>query len=358
MPVPGMHATAAACIALLACTAISACRDGGGEQPKGVRAGDSAASTPPDTDVSDPSIAASRVRIGLTGLILMMPPPNAAGATQLFMPRAGGHVAYVAFHGANSPDCNAYNPAFGICFVSLEGVRIEPFGRPGNSAGRPAIPQGVANVFHGSTIRADTNGINGRIRARASLLSGRAVNPCHLAEWSFAPLGPARQELTSVLTWEIPDHPDNTPKLVLAPVNGTLPPRREFTLTRRPGGPVELLILHLPTYEFELLRRATRGPGTNLPPVFNSGTVETEASAHFEATYTMINAPTTARPKPTQPLPNGNVCPIDVLELKDAVYPTSRLRDRERLQLDPQLVPTVNAGIRTYSCVMTSADGS
>jgi hypothetical protein len=353
MAISRMRLTALACVALLACAWVSACGGDGGESETVVEDTTTAAVNAPPAPANT-----VRVRVGLTGLILLMPPSNAAGATQLFMPRAGGHVAYLAFEGPNTAACNRYNPDFGICFVSLDGVRLEPIGRAGHSAGRPGVPTGAVNVFHGSTTRADTTGINSRIRARASLLSGRATSPCHLAEWTFPPLGPS-QELTSVLTWDVPDHQGNDLTLVLEPVNGTSPARRQFTLAPTGGGPIELLILHLPTREFELLRRATRGPGANAPPDFDRPIAETEASSHFEAVYTMINAPANPRPKPVLPIPNGNVCEIEVLGLGSAVYPTSRLslRERQRLEIDPQLVPAINAGVRTYSCVMTSADG-
>ena len=347
----------AAGLALLACTWISAC--GGDDEegePEDGAAADSAGQPAPTAEPN--TAAATKVRVGVTGLILLMPPATATGAIHLFMPPIRGHKAYVGYWKADSRDCDKYNPRLRICFMNMEGARLEPIGRQGNSAGRPGIPRTVVNVFHGSSTKADTVGINRRLRARASLLSGRATDSCALATWRFPPLGSTRTEFASVITWEIPDHQGGTLSLVLQPLVGTSPARRAFTVGPNPAGELELLILHLTDDEFELLLEARSGSGTVRPPRFEAGRAERQTGAHFTELYGMINAPASPRHLPLTPRVTGRVCRIDVLGLRNAVYPSSLLRRLERLQLDPQLVPMVAAGVRTYSCVMASADGA
>lgn len=341
MPYAGARRTAVSA-ALLLSVLLSACGGGDDANEK---------NTPPQPA---PSAAAAQttVSVALTGLILLLPTSSPPGATKLFMPNVARHVSYVAFAKADATGCDAYNTAFKICFINLERSSLEPIGVPSNT--QSTAPPTVLNVTHhtGGT-KGDTMGIKGRIRSRATLLSGAGRDSCALARWTIDPVGdppPVTIEPANVLTWRIPNLDADSLVIQRSPLAGTQPAAKKF-IVRATGGRIELLILHVPEQDFEDLRNATTGSGTQpTGPTPDPVLVTQEMKAHVRALYNLVGVDMNKRPFPENPQELNKICPIKVLGLENAVFPADTTIAEAQ--------PLERHGIRTYTCIMGSAESS
>ncbi|WP_420126245.1 hypothetical protein [Longimicrobium sp.] len=335
---------AAVSATLLTSFLLGACK-GGGDDPEAPVADDSSNQNPAGRATTPEQT--STISIGLTGLILMLPVSNPAG-TGLFMPKdAKDHVAYVGFKSDNK-NCDGYNPYLGICFVSLENSTLLPIGVQSNTP-HGATPHVVSVTRNSGGKKGEAGKVEAKSRARATLLSGSATEPCALARWTIDPHPPGEPvdviEPANTLTWVIPNFPGT--QLVLERRGGS--PVRRDTL-RAQQGRIELLIVHVPTKEFAALLEA-KAPAGGLPVDVGSTQVDTaEINRHLDKLYGLIEVPDSQRPRPSKVEPKGNaICPINVLGLQNAVYP---MLDPKSERLEPQ----ARTGIRTYSCIIGGAD--
>ncbi|HEU0300857.1 MAG TPA: hypothetical protein VFR37_15455 [Longimicrobium sp.] len=285
--------------------------------------------------------------VGLTGLMLMLPVRNPVGATELFMPTVGNHVAYVGFRWANKVDCDEYNDDFGICFMKLEKSYLEPIGvATTTQSTAPASAVSVTRTSGGK--KGQVQRIDARSRSRATLLSGTGKNPCALGRWTIDPYGPEHPQETidpaNVLTWEIPNVPGEEIALARRSRPGGSLPNRDFTL-RANQGRIELLIVHVPWEEFQELLNAKPGPGEHSPRNPDLG----EINRHLNWFYEAIEVPAGQRAWVTNVDRKDPSCSIPVLGLQNAKYPLyDAVNKRFRRQ--------TRDGIRTYSCVIASAE--
>jgi hypothetical protein len=299
--------------------------------------------------------------IQMSGLLLLVPPKQPDGATQVLMPRIPGHVAYIGFRQDSSAICNEHNKELNICYIDVKDWTVEPIGVA--AASIPVIPAGALNLTRGSgDVKVDTTKpqVRERIMSQLSFLSGSVTDSCALARWTFDPYGlplPQQLPLINVLEWQIPNLPSETLELVLRSRKG--PPReKRVTLRANEAREIELLVLHVteeegapfttagwmaagqaPSTSPALSPAAQRGAATAPSPHPAYGNGSQRVRRHFHALYGLLDADTVRRRMPTRPNRIREVCPITILDLAEF--------DEE-----------VSRGIRTFSCIMASAEGA
>lgn len=307
------------------------------------------------------------VVIQMSGLLLLVPPKQPEGATHVLMPKLPSnmsqHIAYLGFRQDSTHICKEYRASTNICYVSLDDWAVGPIGGAGGSV--PVIPRSVVNLTRGSgNVTVDTTKpqVRDRIRSQLTLLSGSATDSCGLATWTFDPYGsppPEKLPLINVLEWQIPDLQSETLELVLHSRHGPAVERR-VTLHANEAREVELLVLHVTEKEGAPFTGPERQLGARsatrvVAPAFSTGGGQGAAPAaathpaherpsqlvrqHFQAFYSLLDADSARRRMPTRPAKIRDMCPITVLDLAEFDD------DGER-------------GIRTYSCVMASAEGA
>jgi hypothetical protein len=330
-----------ACAGFLTLTLIGACTDP--DDPPAQARADSAEHNRPAVEAAPQQT--TRVTVGITGLILMVPASEPMGAAKLFMPNVQGHVAYVGFSKADSTNCDGYNPHLKICFMSLERSALAPIG-PDVSTTQSTAPARVLNVTHHSgNTRADTTAIKGRApRARATLVSGGATSSCAVGRWTIKPHAQTSAqtiEPANVVTWEIPAAPGGHVVLARTPLSQGAPSARSFTVPAQQGR-VELLVVHIPEKEFTELENAKPGTGSTNPGKVNMG----EIRSHLRAMYNLLGTNQHAFPDTVVPL---TACTLNVLGLQNAAWEVFN-------PVTKKLGPEKTTGVRTLSCVMGVAD--
>ncbi len=277
----------------------------------------------------------------------------------MLMPDMAGHVAYIGFRQESAAGCDKHNPDYDICYVSVDGWSVAPIGKPTLSI--PRIPHGVLNLTRGSgNVKVDTTQVRNQIRSQISFLSGMVTDSCGLAKWTFDPYGsplPEELRLINVLEWQIPNLQQETLDLVLHWRGPNTKPDKRITLHANDSREIELLILHVTEEEgvpfTEPERLSPAGPGTH-PATLAAEDARPEAAAaqatpvgdkyrsqavrrHFNGMYDLLGAQSNRRRMPTRPVRTREVCPITILDLED-------------------FYEGVQRGVRTYSCVMASAE--
>ena len=344
----------AAGISLLVCAVLSACREENQPAPGQV----SALQVEPVTMV-----------IQMTGLLLILPPKQSGGETHILMPRKAGHRGYIGFRQETPAGCNEpgdiYRPDLQICYISMDGWSLAPVGVTGGS--NPTIPRGVLNLTRGSGGQTvDTTSAKNQIRSLITLASGRVTDSCGVANWTFDPVGeqgPEKVELVNVLEWQIPNLSSETLALVLRRRNPGSPAERHVTLHANEGREIELLILHVTKDEADEFTGESRRSASDVPadtspiPALDRQEEDSTAAervfhqsrsaavrAHFNAFYEVVQSPHTRRRMPTRPRRTQKVCPITVLNLEEL--------------FEDDTHQSFWWGIRTYTCIMASAEQS
>ncbi|HEU0300858.1 MAG TPA: hypothetical protein VFR37_15460 [Longimicrobium sp.] len=322
---------------LLACLLLSACP---GEDDNG--SGD-------DPAASD----GATLRIQMTGALLAVPSKQAPGRTHLLMPSVANHFARIGFRGDSMAYCAAYDRTRRICYVNMDGWDLDPIGA-GMRAAAPArrIPRGVLDLTHGSGAEVRLPAARPRARSEITLLGGTPSDSCALASWRFNPRGllrpPRTVELINVMQWDIPLAADS---LVLTRRRrSTNTPQKLVTLRTNAQDQIELLIMHVsPADMIDVTSMTTaRQPGAD------SATSEATRAAHrpptirehFGAFYDLMGVRSDWRRFPADSTRLRRICPITILGLEDA-------RSSGRASLPAEI-----RGVRTYSCVLASAESS
>jgi hypothetical protein len=300
-------------------------------------------------------ITTTIVTVEMTGLLLMVPPNQLGGETNVYLPQiispgVPRHVAWLGFgvYGTEpfvadlcEKDSTYGRPAIraGICYVNLDKWELQPFGSGGHLP-TPAttLPPGLLNV----TLMAGTGykvytGEGNRIRSHIVFLSGVAGDTCGLAKWKYEPVGPdgtlqAQQErsLTNVLRWEM--RFSNPPTLVFRSRGTGSSTSKSVPLPA--GGTVHILLAHIPRSERRHLPPKKPGHPGNPP-----GRVH-----HFHAYYDLLRDSTgtvISQGHPRRRLPHsaselrGAPCEVRITTPKKAPF-------------------FEQSAVGTYACVMAS----
>jgi hypothetical protein len=342
-----MRRAAAVCAALLSTALLSACEGAGGGPAQGA-------------DSTSAAIAANGEKpvalvVQMTGLLLLVPTNS---GLEVLMPKLEGHDAFIGYKKANSTGCWGWDPARKICYQEMEGWTLDPIGMKGGSA--PATS--ALNLTRGSGKKINLG------QAKKDMRSGLTLGPgveetCHLAEWTFDPVGdedgPSRVQLVNVMKWQINDVGTNSIALKRKRVGGTGVSQQFATLTAE-NGEIQLFVMHIPEIEAEAFFKLT---SVEHPLTVGSGNASLAGTGqndhsedlamiekHFHAFYNLMKVESGKRPIPTNLQERKEVCPITVLGLKDVF---TGLADTTALEPKRQRPPF---GPVTYSCVMVSAE--
>lgn len=326
-----MRRAHALCAALLAC-GLAACSGGGDKE-----------GAAPDTVVaqsqtSSDTLSATgvRLRVQLTGLIMMVPRKPGGRPTEVLLPIAvDSHIAVIGFVHPNDPALCTFKYQDGICYASLAKWSLQAIGAGGEPVReRVRLPRGLVNVTQGSRGHtANFPDVDGRIRSRITLLAGEVRDePCSLGNWSYGPANGSSEilPLVNMLTWDIQYPTQNSVELVF---RHRVSPDSTKSVTLLPnGGDVTVLIAHIPETEADQL--PPTGP-TTLPqePTPN------DTPAHFQHYYDVIAADHSKRPFPRYVSSNAQT------PCRAAIKARADKGNAQEL-----------VSLGTYSCVMASGD--
>ncbi len=244
------------------------------------------------------------VVIHLTGLVLVVPPAQDGGRTDVLLPTITEHAALLGF-GVTGDEpfvprlcrADAAQSALraGVCYVDLDRWQLEPFGQGGHpTPAGSTLPPGVLNTTRasGGGYGVHVAALGGELRAQVAFAAGRAGGQCSLASWTYEPAGARgdaeRLPLAYVLDWEIRSPAART--LVFRSRSG------EETITvplpaPDADGKVELVLAHVPVEELG-----------DLPPArAHSAAVLPDTAHHVDAFYNLLRD----RGTHAQPLPNS-----------------------------------------------------
>ena len=282
--------------------------------------------------------------VQMTGLLLLVPPKQPNGNTEVFMPTVANHDAVIGFKVSSDPGyCDVpYNNALKICYVKMNGWSLSVV-QTGASGG--VLPKGAVNLtrFGGRPI----NVADARTRSRAevTLLPGIVTDTCSLASWTFNPVGnegPERLSFINVMEWVVPRVTPENLSLVLTSKDNSAEPRPLGPLVPNDQNELELLIMHLPPVEWKKITGAPLHPSEPIAPADVTPNISGEMTTHFNAFYHTIDPlHFSLRPIPQRPRKLRDVCPITILGLETS----SRNEGEQR-------------GTKTLSCVMASAEQS
>lgn len=332
--------TFAAAAWAVTCAALSAC---GGENGRAEDlAGDSRTAhrePAPTTAAASDSIT---VVLQLTGLMLVVPPTQDGGTTDVTFPTVTSptHVAGIAFGADSTRVCERYDRARGICFVNLASWRLDAIAPRGRPTKTPvAFPAGVEDVSHGSgNHRVDINAAHDSVSMQVAFLSGAPLREpaCRLAKWNYQPVGQSTKltPLVNLMRWDI-RHP-RTPGLVLRFNPTGSGPAETVPLNQMLNDTVRVLLAHVPQSEWDSII-ANR-------PTTPAATTEL---THFHDYYKLLRHPSTGAKPPVEtnrPLPHFSEptgegqCPVRI---------TARNSSRV-------IVDTSTRGVGTYACVVVT----
>jgi hypothetical protein len=271
----------------------------------------------------------------LTGLLMIVPPnPGTIGPTQVLMPEPNApddlnHVAVIGFRrNGTEQQCDAGSDRE-FCFVRMDGWVLDPL--PGRSS-RVTLPRSVLNLTQGSggrRVHPNNFGINAQrdsLRSRITLGGGSLTDTCHLARWSFDPVGSARRDtfsLSNVVEWTIPDVPVDRVSLVRRRLNGSSP-QSLTTLLPDSSGRIELLVAHVPIegwarFQSRLLKLALAGFSHTAMPA--KASIQSHSSsaasnptafiAHLRSNYKLLDRAQDRR-LPSDPDDLEEGCPMTI----------------------------------------------
>jgi hypothetical protein len=344
---PRTRPAAAVSAALLAFVLLSACGADGGAAEKAA----AGAVTAQSASESAPSVV-----VQMSGLLLLV--PSAENGMQVLMPRLAGHDAFIGYKKASSTGCWRYDAARKICYQNMDGWMLDPIGRKGANA--PSTS--VLNLTRGSGgKKINVRQAKAEMRSSLTLGSGVETEQCNLAEWTFHPVGnegSSRVKLINVMKWRIEDSGANRIVLKRTRLDSTVVSQELATISQT-NGEIQLLVMHIPNAETKEFFRVTSVPhsapagSANGLPTGSHQSRETEDLAmieeHFHAFYNLMKVEQGKRPMPTDMRKRRAICPITILDLRD-VFPTQS----DTTVWGPKGRP--QAGISTFSCVMTSAE--
>lgn len=296
--------------------------------------------------------------VQMTGLLLLVPTANQG--LQVLMPRVADHDALIGFKGPDQ-GCWRYDTPRGICYVNMDGLSLHPMGVKAG-AGAPATS--ALNLTHGSGKKINIPQAKGRLRSEITLGPGVEREQCSLAQWTFDPVGhdtpPSTVQLINVANWEIDDIGANSIVLTRSRLDGT-DTVRIATLLPNKDGRIELLVMHVPRKETNHFFSSTRVQAADtsdaqLQPHGDDDEDEDVVPMvrkHFHAFYNLmgVDPDSTKRPMPTDFKRQKEFCPFTILGLNTA-FP----RHTASFFGFEALAPKKIDGIRTFSCIMASAE--
>jgi hypothetical protein len=264
-----------------------------------------------------PSTAETSVVVHMSGLLLVVPPGQDGGQTNVLMPTMPDHAAWLGFGIAGDEpfvsrlclaDATYGQPAIraGICYVDLDLWSLQPFGAGGQpTPASNTLPAGVLNVTEGSGggYRVHVPSLGGDLRAQVVFGAGEAGGHCSLASWIYEPVNAQgvvqRRDslpLINVLDWEIRNPAVHA--LVFRSRSG--PDSISVPLPAPDAnGKIELLLTHIPIEDLE-----------ELPPARSSAPeVPADTAYHFDAFYDLlrdgsVDGEPIPRNSPRRPLPH------------------------------------------------------
>jgi hypothetical protein len=263
-----------------------------------------------------PSTAATSVVVHMSGLLLVVPPGQDGGQTNVLMPTIPDHAAWLGFGIAGDEpfvsrlclaDATYGQPAIraGICYVDLDLWSLQPFGAGGQpTPASNTLPAGVLNVTEGSGggYRVHVPSLGGDLRAQVVFGAGEAGGHCSLASWIYEPVNAQgvvqRRDslpLINVLDWEIRNPAVHA--LVFRSRSG--PDSISVPLPAPDAnGKIELLLTHIPVEDLEELPPARPG----------SPDASVDTAYHFNAFYGLLRDGAGGQPlpqnSPRRPLPH------------------------------------------------------
>jgi|GEM_PF-2651578 len=374
MPNRGMGSAVSALGTLATCALLSGCAGDAGETQTLI----------PERLAAD---ADATVVIHMTGLLLVVPPAQDGGRTQVLLPTIAEHAGWLGFGVAGDEPyvsrlCLADAHGLraiqaGICYVDLDEWSLQPFGEGGPpTPATHTLPSGVldATEASGGEHRVQFASLGSDLRARVVFDAGQVGGHCSLASWSVDAVNaqgvPQRRDslpLINVLDWEIRSPTARTLVFVsrsdVETITVPLP-------APGPDGRIELLLAHTPLEDLQ-----------DLPPALpDAPAAPADTAYHFAAFYDLLRDPATgAEPPPShRPLPHTptrlspRACEVRITTPPRQVV-LERLPFTSNLGLvggfrwfrpaaghdaKEQRASTAVAGIKTYGCVVGSAQGS
>ena len=330
---------------LAVCGLLAACGGGDGEVGKNAENSDTIPSPPVVTAGTD-NIT---VVFQMTGLLLAVPPKQAADPMQVIFPKVGAepHFARFGFGGDSSRVCVKHEE--GICYVDLTQWSLGPIGAQGTPVDleNTRFPRGVLNVTRGTggVHKVNASGNANNIVTHVDFLSGRArPNACRMATWKYKPAGNGQAEdtvsLVNLLYWEI-QHPRNQPFTI------TLSPRApntgaDTTISLISSDSVFVVLAHVPKGDLDVMPPAIATPAEDEPA---------DSLMHFHEFYKLLSNPADNKPPTQRPLPrNGTaisprMCPVSITRTS---FDKRTNRSRSALGI---------GGIKTFGCVVGSGEG-
>jgi hypothetical protein len=285
-----MRRAFAVCASLLAC-GLAACGGGGDAEDTAA----DAAPAPSKALVDTLSPTGVRLRVQLTGLILMVPRKPDGRPTEVLLPvPVDSHIAVIGFIHENDSALCTYKYQGGICYASLAEWSLAAIGTGGEPDDNEVrLPRGLVNVTRGSGGHtAKFPDVDERIRSRITLLAGQVRDePCSLGSWSYGPAnGPSEiLPLVNMLTWDIQYPTRNSVELVFHHRASAHSAKRVTLLPD--AGDVNILIAHIPVSDAGQLP-------PNRPTTLPSAPTTNDTPAHFHHYYDVIAADYSKRPLP------------------------------------------------------------
>lgn len=329
-------------VAACSCIVVAASAVGCGEAASAAQ-GTAATARAQDSAATAAQAEPLSLVVQMTGLLLLVPPKNPTGNTQVLMPDVENHVAVIGFKRSSDPGyCDVdYDKALHICYVNMNGWSLAA---PSATLSPGGLPKGAVNLtrFAGKPVNL-ADAIDSS-RAVVALAPGLVTDTCSLASWTFNPVGnegPERLSFVNVMEWIVPAVPGNAVTLVRTSKSNPGQTETFGPLQANDQNEVELLVMHLPTDELNEWR-GLRSPGSADRDESEAVSPRThgEMRAHFNAFYNTMGVQQGApRPVPQRPRRLRYVCPITILGLDTAFAREKRAQ----------------TGTKTLSCVMTSA---